>query len=38
MIENLQKTLHQGKRKQSKGAKPCASIRGKLECEDIFKF
>ena len=26
MIENLQEKLHQGKRKQSKGAKICASI------------
>ena len=37
MIENLQEKLHQGKRKQSKGAKICASIRWELECEKCSK-
>ena len=31
MIENLQEKLQQGKRKQSKGAKICASIRWELD-------
>ena len=35
MIENLQKKLHQGKYKQSNGAKICASIRWELECEKL---
>ena len=37
MIENLQEKLHQGKRKQSKGAKICTSIRWELECEKFSK-
>ena len=37
MIENLQKKLHQGKRKQPKGAKVCASNRYKLDCEKCCK-
>ena len=37
MIENLQAKLHQGKRKQSKGAKICASIWWELECEKCSK-
>ena len=37
MIENLQAKLHQGKRKQSKGAKICASIWWELGCEKCSK-
>ena len=37
MIENLQETLHQGKHKQSKGAKIFASIRWELEYEKCSK-
>ena len=37
MIENLQQKLQKGKRKQSKDAKGCASIRWELECEKSFK-
>ena len=37
MIENLQEKLHQGKHKQSKGAKICASIRWELEYEKRSK-
>ena len=39
MIENFQekKFLHQGKRKQSKGAKICAHIRWELQCEKCSK-
>ena len=37
MIENLQEKLHQGKHKQSKGAKICANIRWELECEKCSK-
>ena len=37
MIENLQETLHWGERKESKGAKICASIRWELECENAPK-
>ena len=33
MIEDLLEKLHQGKRKQLKGAKICASIRWELEHE-----
>ena len=38
MIENLQKKLHQGKRKLPKGAKICASNRYKLDCEKCRKI
>ena len=38
MIKNLQEKLHQGKRKQSKGAQICASIRWELECENAPKL
>ena len=38
IIENLQEKLHQGKRKQSKGAKICASNRYKLDCEKCRKI
>ena len=37
MIENLQEKLHPGKRKQSKGAKICASIRCELQCKKCSK-
>ena len=37
MIENLQEKLYQGKRKQSKSAKICASIRWELEYEKCSK-
>ena len=37
MIENLQEKLHQGKQKQSNGAKICASIRWELQYEKCSK-
>ena len=37
MIENLQDKLRQGKQKQLKGEKLCASIRWELECEKCSK-
>ena len=37
MIENLKEKLHQGERKQSKGAKLCGRIRWELECEKSSK-
>ena len=37
MIENLQEKLHQGERKQSKGAKICANITWELECKKWSK-
>ena len=37
MIENLQEKLYQGKRKQSKGEKICASIIWELDCEKCSK-
>ena len=37
MTENFQDKLHQEESKQSKGAKICASIRRKLECEKCSK-
>ena len=38
MIENLQEKLRQGKRKQSKGAKICASIRWELSVKNTPKL
>ena len=38
MIENLQEKLHQGKRKQWKGAKISASLWLELECEKWSKI
>ena len=37
VIENMQEKLHQGKHKQSKDAKICASIRWELEYEKCSK-
>ena len=37
MVENLQEKLHQRKRKQSKVAKNCTSIRWELGCEKCSK-
>ena len=37
MIENLQEKLHQGKHKQSKSSKICASSRWELEYEKCSK-
>ena len=38
MIENLQEKLHQGKHKQSKEAKICASIRWELSMKNAPKL